>query len=93
MERVRHTLPLFCNHLLFCNHFGELQPVLFEVELIMNNAPLTYVYPNTIETCLKPNYLLFGILQRVIIFFQHNPTVLSNATDKVNRISNHFRDR
>ena len=44
----------------FCNHFEELQTVLFEVELIIINAPLTYVYPNSIETCLTPNHLLFG---------------------------------
>ena len=41
----------------FCNHFEELQTVLFEVEMIINNASLTYVYPNTIET---PSHLLFG---------------------------------
>ena len=34
----------------FCNHFEELQTVLIEVELVINNAPLTYFYPNTIET-------------------------------------------
>ena len=50
----------FCNHLFFCSHFEELQTVLFEVELIINNAPLTYVYPNTIKTCVTPNHLLFG---------------------------------
>ena len=44
----------------FLNHFEELQNVLFEVELIINNAPLIYVYLNTIEICLKPNHLLFG---------------------------------
>ena len=33
---------------------------LFEVELIINNALLIYVYPNIIETCLTPNYLSFG---------------------------------
>ena len=44
---------------IFCNHFEELQTVLIEVELIINNAPLTYVYPNTIETCLTPDHLLF----------------------------------
>ena len=43
--------------LIFCNHFEELQNVLFEIELIINNAPLTYVYPNTIETYLTPNHL------------------------------------
>ena len=35
--------------------------VLFEAELIINNAPLTYVYPNTIETYLTTNHLLIGI--------------------------------
>ena len=45
--------------LVFCNHFEELQTMLFEVELIINNAPLIYVYPNIIDTCLTPNYLLF----------------------------------
>ena len=41
----------------FPNHFEELQTMLFEAELIINNKPLTYLYPNTIET---PNHLLFG---------------------------------
>ena len=41
------------------NDFEELQTMLYEVELIINKAPLNYVYPNTIETCLTPNYLLF----------------------------------
>ena len=36
--RGTHALPISCNHLLFCNRFGELQTVLFEVELIINNA-------------------------------------------------------
>ena len=55
------TLPLyFLQSLVFYNHFEELQTMLFEVELIVNNAPLTYVYPNTFESCLTPNYLVFG---------------------------------
>ena len=53
-------LPFFCNHLFLCNHFEELQTVLTEVKLIINNAPLVYVYANTIETCLILNHLLFG---------------------------------
>ena len=82
---------------IFCNHFEELQTVLFEVELIINNAPLTYVYPNTIETCLTPNHLLFG---RQLLYSSNttstvvrNLTVLSSTTDKINHISNHFLDR
>ena len=81
----------------FCNHFEELQTVLFEVELIINNAQLTYVYPNTIETCLMPNHLLFS---RKLLYFSNttsivvrNLTVLSSTTYKINRFSNHFLDR
>ena len=35
------ALPIFCNYLFFCSHLEELQTVLFEAELIINNAPLT----------------------------------------------------
>ena len=44
--------PYFLQSLGFLgNNFEELQTVLIGVELIINNAPLTYIYPNTIETC------------------------------------------
>ena len=89
--------PLFCNSLLFCNHFDELQTVLIEAKLITNNATLTYVYPNTIKTCLTLNHLLFG---RQLLYYSNttstvvrNLTVLSSTTDKINRISNHFWHR
>ena len=52
--------PHFLQSLAFFNHFEEIQTVLFEGELIISNALLTYVYPNTLETCLTPNHLLFG---------------------------------
>ena len=52
--------PYFLQSLSFSNHFEELQAKLFEDELIIKNARLIYVYPNTIKTCLTPNYLLFG---------------------------------
>ena len=64
---------------------------------IINNSPLTYFYPNTIETCLTPNHLLFS---RQLLHSSNtastavrNLTVLSNTTDKINRMSNHFLDR
>ena len=92
---ARPPSPFFFNHLLFFgNHFEELQTVLFEVELIIDNKPLTYVYPNTIET---PNHLLFG---RQLLHSSNTAstvvrdlTVLSSTTDKINRISNYFLDR
>ena len=90
-------LPHFLQSLVFLNHFEELQTVLFKVELIINNAPLIYVYPNTIETCLTPDHLLFD---RQILYSSNttpavvrNVTVLSRTTDKINRITNHFLDR
>ena len=71
--------------------------MLFEVELIIDNAPLTYVYPNTIKTCVKPNHFSFD---RQLLYFSNtrstvvrNLTVLSSTSDKINRNSNHFLDR
>ena len=87
----------FRNHSFFCDYFEELQTVLIKVKLIINNAPLTYVYPNTIKTYLTPNHLLFG---RQLLCYSNttstvvrNLTVLSSTTDKINRISNHFWHR
>ena len=62
----------------FCNHFEELQTVLFEVELISNNKPLTYVYPNTIETCFTPKHLLFG--RQLLYSFNTTSTAVRNLT-------------
>ena len=103
--RGARALPFFAITCFFCNHFEELQTVLhvncvthvlFEIELIINNIPLTYIYLNTIETCLTPNHLLFG---RQLLYSSNtastvvrNLTVLSSTTDKINRISNHFLD-
>ena len=52
--------PYFLQSLVFCNYFEELQTILFKVELIINNTPLIYVYPNTIEACLTPIYLFLA---------------------------------
>ena len=45
------------NYRLSCD---QMQTVLFEVEMILNNRPLTYVYPDEIENVLTPNHLLFS---------------------------------
>ena len=89
--------PLFCKHLFFCNHFEDLQTVLFEVVLIISNALLTYGYPNTIEICLTDNHFLFGrqlfYSSNITSTVVRNLTVLSSTTDEINRISNCFLDR
>ena len=54
------------------NCFEELQTELFEVELIENNAQLTYVCPNTIETCLTPNHLL---VDRQLLYFSSTTSI------------------
>ena len=89
--------PFFAATYFFCNNFEKLQTVLFEVELIINNKLLTYLYPNTIETCFTPNHLLFG---RQLLYSSNttstvvrNLTVLSSTTGKINCISNHFLDK
>ena len=74
-----------------------LESPLLQVKLIINNAPLTYVYANTIKTYLTPNHLLSG---RQLLCYSNtastvvrNLTVLSTTTDKINCISNHFWHR
>ena len=90
-------VPFFAITWVFCNCFEELQTVFIEIELIINILPLTYIYQNTIGTCLTPNHLLFG---RQLLYSSNtnstvvrNVTVLSSTADKINRISNHFLDR
>ena len=90
--------PLFCKQMFFfCNHFEDLQTVLFEVVLIISNALLTYGYPNTIEICLTANHFLFGrqlfYSSNITSTVVRNLTVLSSTTDEINRISNCFLDR
>ena len=82
------------NYLFFWDHLEELQTVLIKVKLIINNTPLTYVYPNTIKRYLTLNYLLFD---RQLLCYSNtastvvrNLAVLSSTSDKINRISNHF---
>ena len=75
-------VPLFCNHLIFDNQFEELQTMLIEIKLIINNATLTYVYPNTIIT-----YLTFNRL--AISCSNITSTVIRNLT-LLNRIGNYF---
>ena len=86
----------FCNNLFFVITLKNYK-LCYEVKLIINNAPLTYVYPNTIKTCLTLNHLLFG---RPLLYYSNtistvvrNLTVLSSTTDKINRIRNHFWHR
>ena len=70
---------------------------MFEVEMMLNNRPLTYVYPNELENALTPNHSLFG---RTLFStsdlntpIQFTPQNITAQSKKVNRIINHFWDR
>ena len=40
--------------------FDEIQTFLLEIEHIVNNRPITYMYGDEVEPCLTPNHLVFG---------------------------------
>ena len=40
--------------------YEELQTILYEIELVLNNRPLTFTYENPNDAVLTPNHLLFG---------------------------------
>ena len=82
----RARAPLLQSFVVF---FEELLTDFIEVKLIINNAPLTYIYLNTIKTYLTPSHLLFG---RQLLCYSNTPsavirnlTVLSSTTGKINR--------
>ena len=65
--------------------------------MMLNNRPLTYVYPNELENALTPNHSLFG---RTLFStsdlntpIQFTPQNITAQSKKVNRIINHFWDR
>ena len=52
--------------------------MLINVKLIINNVPLTYVYPNFSKTYLMPNQLLFG--RQLLYYSDTTSTVVRNLT-------------
>jgi len=74
-------------------NYEELQTILFEVELILNNRPITYYYSDDSEECLTRNHMLFG---RKLNLFEPEPRdITTNIINsrKINNIVNHFWER
>ena len=74
--------------------YEQLQTILFEIETITNNRPITYFYDDESESCLMPNHLLFG---RTLLLSNPSATDLSYANPntiikptKLLNIINHF---
>jgi len=41
-------------------NYDQMLTLLLEIESIINNRPITYVYPKDLEPCVTPNHLLYG---------------------------------
>lgn len=76
-------------------NYDQMLTILMEIESIINNRPITYVYPNDLETCVSPNHLLYG---RKISFTASKlsvPPTQSNRSDcqQVSNVIQHFWER
>ena len=77
--------------------YEQLQTILFEIETIINNRPITFFYDDESESCLTPKQLLFG---RPLLLSNPSTTDLSypnpnpiTKPTKLQNIINHFWDR
>ena len=77
--------------------YEQLETILFEIEAIINNCPITYLYDDESESCLTPNHLLF---ERTLLLSNSSTTNLSYPNPnpiikptKLPNIINHFWDR
>ena len=61
-------------------NYEQMQTVLQEIEAIVNNRPLTCVYPTELETCIIPNHLLFG---RTLSFSKPEPAPLITESSSI----------
>ena len=73
--------------------YEEMQTVPLEIEMIINNRPLTHLYPDTIETPLAPNHLVFA---RMLNHSSSNDRSINNKVffegeiQKLSRLMEHF---
>lgn len=77
--------------------FEEMQTVLYEIECILNNRPLTYEYPTEFESCLSPNHMLFGrrlnLSSNSTTLKSHEELNLAHHSTKISQIIEHFWNR
>ena len=71
--------------------------MLFECEAILNNRPLTFIYPTDLTSCLTPNHLLYGrVIQSSFIkssSLTHDPSELTAYCNQVTTVINRFGDK
>ena len=77
-------------------NYDEMMTVLLEIELIVNNRPITYVYPNELQECLTPNHLLFSRrLESRSLTNHESPLTVANLGNSphINQLLEHFWNR
>ncbi|XP_057310554.1 uncharacterized protein LOC130648518 [Hydractinia symbiolongicarpus] len=92
---VRSTKELLRKHLRSTKlSFEEMQTVLYEIECILNNLPLTYEYSTEFESCLSPNHMLFGrrlnLYSNSTTLKSHEELNLAHHSTKISQIIEHF---
>ena len=84
----------------FANYDTELQTILSEIELILNNRPLTFLYDELVETSLTPNHLIYGRSLNYVLKEENDENDVEvvdyNMNERckyVNKTIKHFYDR
>ena len=70
--------------------YEELQTVLYEVEQLINNRPITYYYSDNEESCLTPNRLLYGRTLKYSNFLSDSTPVELTTPKKLDNLLSHF---
>ena len=73
--------------------YEELQIVLYEVEQIINNRPITYYYSDNEESCLTPNHLLYGRTLKYSNFSCDSAPGELITPKKLDNLLSHFWER
>ena len=77
--------------------YEEMETALCQIEQMLNNRPLTYVYMNDLESCLTPKDLLLG--QNLLLHSNNQSKILdlswniNHHCSKINSILDQFWDR
>ena len=72
--------------------YNELLTVLMEIESLINNRPLTYVY-DEMEEPLTPNHLIFGRRLNSIAEKSEEPIEVTKRATYINELLEHFWQR
>ena len=92
-EKRSSTDPKSWNYVNTRLTYEEMQTILYEVEHILNNRPLTNCYPDELQDCLSPNHLLY---RRILPYRSTRLSSFGEESDSFSNISdilNHYWER